>query len=611
MSGRITALLVALCLTLASSVPAVAADPAATDRPNIVVFHIDDAAPHDGRLWNDPALTPTIHDLFVANGVHFPNAVGETSLCCPGRASLLTGLHTHNHGVVINDARLFHPAEHIGREMQSAGYVTTWVGKYLNKNNLLTETQWKAHGTGWTHLDAIRSVGSGFYNYTLHTKSGTIKYGAYHSTRMAAERTVMRMRAAPADKPIFSIVSVFNVHGPNIPMPEFKNDPRCADMPPWKPPNYNEADVSDKPAVIRALPLQPYPDGWPMVRYCREMLGVDWAVKQVTDELAAQGRLENTLLVFTADNGVGWGAHRIGQHKSMPYTTPVPLYVSWPARWGSGSRTITELVSNIDLAPTFCAIGGCELDSYPNGQTHADGVDLMPLLDGAVADLGRDAILESNWETGRTWTALRTTHASSLGLWHYVEHSTGEKELYDLDVDPWEMENIHGSPAVAAVEAALAARLAELAMENARARADASISRGTSGAYKGEGIYRDVVVRKQTIKRTGLSAGKSYDFFVRVRNRGLPYDSITLDADSSGSALIGVSYQVNGIDVTGAVNNGKYKSAAVKLGSVIKLRIRFTIAAGAPTGARRAVVVRAGSAADPSRVDVVKAVARR
>jgi hypothetical protein len=331
----------------------------------------------------------------------------------------------------------------------------------------------------------------------------------------------------------------------------------------------------------------------------------------VTDELAAEGRLENTLLVFTADNGVGWGAHRIGQHKSMPYTTPVPLYVSWPARWGAGSRTINEHVSNIDLAPTFCALGGCELDEYPNGQTHSDGVDLMPLLDGAVADLGRDAILESNWETGRTWTALRTTHANSLGLWHYVEHATGERELYDLDADPWEMENIAGSPAVEEIEAALAARLAELAIENARARVDASVARGTSGPYKGEGIYRDVVVRKQTIKRTGLSAGKSYDFNVRVRNRGFPYDSITLDADSWGSDLIGVSYHVNGIDVTSAVNGGTYTSAIVKLGSVIKLRVRITIPAGTPAGARRAVVVRAASAADPTRVDVVKAVARR
>lgn len=140
---------------------------------------------------------------------------------------------------------------------------------------------------------------------------------------------------------------------------------------------------------------------------------------------------------------------------------------------------------------------------------------------------------------------------------------------------------------------------------------DAGVARGTSGPYKGEGIYRDVVVRKQTITRTGLSAGKSYYFTVRVRNRGLPYDSITLDADSWGSELIGVTYQVNGVDVTSAVNSGTYTSAMVKLGSVTKLRIKFTIAAGAPAGARRAVVVRAASADDPARVDVVKAVARR
>ena len=77
--------------------------------PNIVVIYLDDVNPHDGRLWSDPELTPTLHDLFVAHGISFPRAIAETPLCCPARGALLTGLHTHNHNVKVNHA---HPVSY-------------------------------------------------------------------------------------------------------------------------------------------------------------------------------------------------------------------------------------------------------------------------------------------------------------------------------------------------------------------------------------------------------------------------------------------------------------------------------------------------------------------
>jgi hypothetical protein len=229
-----------------------------------------------------------------------------------------------------------------------------------------------------------------FYNYNLFTKQGDLSYGTYHSTRMIADRFVLRARQTPADQPLFAILSIYNLHAPNTPLPKFAGDQRCASMPPWNPPNYNEADMSDKPAFQRSRPLLPHPAGWPMVRYCEEMLGVEWLTERVAGELEAQGRLENTLLVFTADNGIGWGAHRVGQNKVLPFTTPVPLYMSWPARWGNDGRTVSELTSNIDLAPTFCELGGCNLGPFPTGQSKPDGVSLVPR---AVDAAGRKSAL--------------------------------------------------------------------------------------------------------------------------------------------------------------------------------------------------------------------------
>jgi N-acetylglucosamine-6-sulfatase len=299
-------------------------------RPDIVVFYLDDVDPHDGRLWSNPALTPHLHRHFVQSGVEFSYAVGETPLCCPGRAGLLTGLHTENHGVLKNNALLLQPSENIGRALGSAGYSTMYIGKHLNLNNLLAEWQWADHTAGWTHFDVIRAANGLFTDYTLRTKTGTVRYGDVHSTRMIGDRAVARLRGTPRGSPVFAVLSPYNLHGPNTPMPEFANDPRCAAMPPWSPPSYNEADVSDKPAYIQSLPVSPHADGWPMDGYCREMLGIDWLVGRVVAELERQGRLDNTLLVLTADNGVGWGAHRLGQRKGMPYATRIPLYMSWP-----------------------------------------------------------------------------------------------------------------------------------------------------------------------------------------------------------------------------------------------------------------------------------------
>lgn len=457
--------LVSACLLLygVSSPGAHAADPGP---PNIVVFYLDDVSPHDGRLWNDPSRTPAIYERFIQQGIEFENAIGENPMCCPGRANFLTGLHTHNNGVIQNDAQLFDPSVHIGKALKDVGYSTMYIGKYLNLNSSLSPDEWQSHGAGWTYLDAIYGVNGAFNNYTLHTKTGNLAFGMYHSTQMVADRTIMHLRDTPATTPVFAVVSIFNLHSPNTPMPEFKDDSRCADMAPWNPPNYNEQDVLDKPAEVQALPLLPDADGWPMVGYCEEMLGVDKAVRQVTDELEAEGRLDNTLLVFTADNGMSWGAHRFGQQKRMPYATPVPLYMSWPARWGSAPRTITDHTSSIDLAPTFCDLAGCVLNGYPGGQTRPDGVSLRALLDGNAADLGRDALLEVSYLPGNVpWQALRTTALHDLGLWHYVEYGNGERELYDLEADPWELENLAGVSRYGNLMTALGQRLDQLRQE--------------------------------------------------------------------------------------------------------------------------------------------------
>ncbi len=586
---------------------------AGAERPNIVVFYLDDAAPHDGRLWNDPARTPAIYNTFVAHGTHFRQAFGEDPMCCPGRASLLTGLHSHNNGVMTNDARLFGPQETVAGALQDAGYTTMWIGKYMNLNNKLSSAGWAAHMAPWTVFDGMFGANGAFYNYKVRTKdTGDSSYRGVHSTQMVADRSVMRIGGAPANKPIFAVLSVFNIHAPNIPMPvDEELLEKCDDMPPWWTPAYNEADVSDKPAYIQALPLLPDPDGWPMDAYCREMFGVDRLVERVTDELEAVGRLDNTLLVFTADNGMAWGAHR-REFKNVPYATAVPLYMAWPGGWGNAPRVVDDYVSNIDLAPTFCALGGCALGPYPSGQSAPDGLSLVDLLDNG-SPLGRDALLESALFQDPTrdvppWAAVRTTPQSGLGMWHYVEYADGERELYDLASDPYELDNLAGDPGHAAIAASLAQRLGELLDEGRVNRPDLSIWSMTDNAYAGYNLFASTPSPAQTLT-VSVVRRRTYTFRIDLANHKVSTDSFTVTAAVTGGH-VRLTWLLDGVDVTGQMSSGgvRFESlASMSSGSLtlqVKIKRRF------PRG-RTTIDLVARPVSSPAQDDHVTLVVRR
>lgn len=574
-------------------------------RPNIVVFYLDDAAPHDGRLWNDPARTPALHSTFIAHGIHFPNAIGEAPLCCPGRASLLTGLHTHNNGVGSNDARLFSPQETVAGALQDVGYTTMWIGKYLNRDKWLSADGWTAHAAPWSVFDVIYGDAS-YYDFTMRTKdAGDIAFADTHSTQVLMDRAVTRLRAAPANKPLFAVLSAYDIHVPNLPLPQPSDKmAMCDSMQPWWTPSYNEADVSDKPAYIRATPLLTDPAGWPMAAYCREMFGFDEMVKQVTDELEAQGRLDNTLLVFTADNGMVWGAHRL-QNKAVPYATPVPLYMTWPDRWGTAPKTVSEFVSNIDLAPTFCAVGGCTLGPYPTGQEHADGVSLLDLVDDGKG-LGRDALLEqlpvrNGDKGGPTWAAVRTTSTSPLGLWHYVEYETGERELYDLQADPHELNNKAGNASLAAVQAALATRLNQLLSEGRVTRPDLSAWSTTANkVYAGYNRFNDGPAADSTITQK-RRVGTKFKLRIDLRNNELSSDLFRLTASRSGSPLK-VVWKIYGTEVTSYVS-GSGLDLPINARTSVSLKVHVTMVKPFPKGTLGTLQIHVQSTSDSALTD--------
>lgn len=470
-AGRLVrTIALALVATAAGGLPAVGADapptghrtdhpaPTApraevTDRPDIVVLMLDDmAADVTRRLLQ---RTSTMRSLFVERGTWFPNAFGEDPVCCPGRAGFLTGLRTQHHGVVENDGRLFDPRVTIATALDAVGYHTIAVGKYFNDVEVLDDKT----PPGW---DGIAMISGAYQSYLMWRQGVRIHHGkepSDYSTDVFAEVTRGFLRSAPWDQPRFLFLTPFATHGDHyagsrLPRPakRHRGDERCRDIGYRRTPAWNEADVSDRGSFVRRLKdlrhLDEYREqGWPLRRACESLLSVDEWLARVVRIQERQGRLDRTLFILTADNGMSWGDHR-HHGKSVAWATPIPLAWHWPALLGSAPAVNPAFVQLIDLAPTIADLTGVALGPFEGGPTRPDGRSLLATLEaGRPVNLRRVSLYEERISPSLArfrWDALRTTDAHPCGLWHYTEWRNGDRELFDLEADPWELENVVG-----------------------------------------------------------------------------------------------------------------------------------------------------------------------
>ena len=436
---------------------------AAQGRPNVVVIESDDQTVESMRVMGK------VNSLIGDKGATFQNNFVNYSLCCPSRATFLTGQYEHNHGVLGNTPpnggfgrfEALHGDNNLAVWLQDAGYYTGMIGKYLNgySNNPLIPP-------GWSEWHAAAPNDQGVYNYALNDNGTIFHYG---QTPADFKQDVLTGKAVDfvdsrshKPKPFFLWLTYTAPHagGPDPnPNPPFncngtaKPAPRHAhafDSEPLpKPPNFNEADVSDKPPAIRNLPVLSAGEIADIQRKyrCRleSILSVDEGVKAIIDELRANGELENTLLMFTSDNGFFHGEHRIPGGKTRIYeeSIRVPLQMRGPGI--PRGVNVGALSINADLAPTIVDVANA------NPGLVMDGRSLIPVAQQPGIEQGRELLIEQP-----SFEAIRTER------YKYAEYSTGEKELYDLQKDPFELQSRHNDPVYASVEAELAARLHEL-----------------------------------------------------------------------------------------------------------------------------------------------------
>ena len=464
-ASAFVALLSAISVYLAGAPTPVAAlpDPGMTARPvaqgplatppNVVILLIDDFPALGDRVFQ---RLPNIKATFLDQGVSFENYWANFSLCCPGRATLLTGQRADHTGVTRNLSTLFDPSETLATELQGIGYHTMIFGKYLNQTSkLVSKTP-----PGWD--DVVIKDSGPYFKYPMWINGVREWHGTDpddYSTDVVANASMPFIDNAPADQPLFMYLAPDATHGGQdedglkdskqpVVAPAYRGDPRCADIPPWDPASYNEADVSDKPAYLRKLPLLTMTDGWPLEKSCEALLSVDdWFGRIVTD-LKAQGRYDNTLFILAPDNGMGWGANRI-LGKVAPETAQMPLYISWPAVNRPTPRSDSTLLSNIDIAPTICDIAGCEMGPFPNGYG-VDGQSFAGLIDAPAfrSVPQRDSVIIEGGQSGTAvppFQGLLTGANNPHGQWLFVKYlGQKAKELYDMSGGPcysWQVGN--------------------------------------------------------------------------------------------------------------------------------------------------------------------------
>jgi N-acetylglucosamine-6-sulfatase len=474
---------------------------------------------------------PYTLSLIADRGITFNRYYVSYPLCCPSRVSLLTGRYAHNHndrgnvppngGYTGFKARLAY-SHNLATWLQAAGYRTVHIGKFLNGYGDEPFDSGTDIPPGWNAWHTVLSADTHhyYYGYTLNDNGSldgpfgdsgsweTREYGerddfgcptaplngkpCLYETDIFSRIASEELAGTPLDQPFYLQLDYTAPHGDfrrpagPEPAPRDYNTFAGAPYPHSRSQGFNEGNANDKPRFIREAPYLSLEDIHTYRVYYQKALeslrSVDQGVKLVIDTLGALHRLRNTYIIFTSDNGFFYGEHRLTGGKFLAYepSTHLPLLIRGPGI-KPGSST-GELAANIDIAPTILELAGAEADKS------IDGRSLVPFMQDQSLRSRRPILFESFVQTNDVEangepTAQRSRQNASasivappkdyegirLGPYKYIEWPDGEKELYDITKDPYELNNIVRVPNFFPIRAFLHAQLVRL--ENCVGRA--------------------------------------------------------------------------------------------------------------------------------------------
>jgi N-acetylglucosamine-6-sulfatase len=442
---------------------------ARSGRPNVVVLMTDDQTVADLKVMH------RTRRLLGGGGVRFARSYVSYPVCCPSRATYLSGQYAHNHGVM----GLYPPTGGYGRFdrwnslpvwLEDAGYATAHIGKYLNGygSQLPADVP-----PGWTEWHgAVDGSTYKMWGYTLNDNGELRTYGRpFQQNPRLYQTDVYRHKAvnfikhrAQSRRPFFLSVAFLAPHHEaasvrsrtgHLVRPAPRHLGKLAYDPLPASPAFAEANLADKPAFVRRHGTLTAASVAGIARRHEDrqesLLAVDQAVGAIVRALRRTGELGRTYIIFTSDNGYMQGEHDVPSGKMLPYdpSTQVPLIMRGPGI--PRDRVSSALVGNIDLAPTILGLA----DAQPSKPE--DGLSLLPFARNPARHSRRPLLHETG---GRRYVPAREHDSGEAGpirrvmsyravrteRWLYVEYRDGARELYDLRRDPQELNSLHADP---------------------------------------------------------------------------------------------------------------------------------------------------------------------
>jgi arylsulfatase A-like enzyme len=432
------------------------ARPVPTAAPNIIFIMTDDQQQAAMSAYGNTILKTPNLDRIGAEGIRFNEMFVTNSLCAPSRASFLTGQYSHTHGVVTNGASnsIFRnqPGLKEGREtfvdlLRQAGYYTALVGKWHLRSLPTGFDQW-----------VILPGGGGPYNDPeMITNGMRIKFRG-HADDVVGDQALTLLQQRPKDRPFCLLYQFKSPHRNWLPAARFEKAFTDVEIP--LPRSFDDS-FEGRPEALRktemAVATMPdfrnrgVPESVPaderkrrnfqeLARnYYRTILSVDENVGRVLDFLDKSGLSKDMVVLFSSDNGFFLGEHGLFDKRLMyEPSIRVPLLIRFPARVKAGQVNRTNLVLNIDVAPTLLELAGIPVPNWMQGRS------FLPLLDGAQTPW-REAFLYEYYEypaehCARKHRGIRTNRWKLIHFWEQPE----DWELYDLQSDPDEMKNLYG-----------------------------------------------------------------------------------------------------------------------------------------------------------------------
>jgi len=469
-----------------SSSPSPPIDPlTAATRPNVVVVVVDDLRWDEFGAAGHPYLETPHIDRLASEGAWFANSYHAVPLCSPNRATILTGQYPSRHGIIDNVARNLasHRLRTFPQAFRADGYETAFLGKWHMGNDPTPRP-------GFDYWVAL--PGQGRSENPLLFEDGRLHEVAGYTTDLLTDRAVDFIRRE-RDGPFMLYLAHKAVHPDITQRDDGSVDPATSrgyvpaprhvgrydtEVFPRRPSQIDSLDeLADKPAVRAALASRSPGDARDQLgdsdglgtneltirRRSEMLLAVDEGLGRILAALEELGTLDETVIVFTSDNGYFYGEHGLTSERRLPYEESIrnPLIIRYPPVVDAGS-TPSGLVLTVDIAPTVLELAGVEIGD------HVQGRSLLPLLAG-VETGWRESVLVEFYTYENPFPHLvdmdyRMVRTDRYKYIHWVQHPDMD-ELYDLETDPYELTNLVSDPAHAGVREELRVELGRLVLE--------------------------------------------------------------------------------------------------------------------------------------------------